>query len=97
MGKLNYDGYEWIGTSQNEQGVLCVRMSNTAFQRHVKLLLQRQNLPTQSHLELLEWMRRVDEQRYQIIQQLRNLEYWLDCTDPDVRIIRVPARKGEKR
>ena len=96
MGKLDYDGHEWIGTSQNEQETLCVRMSNTAFQRHVKLLLERQNLPTQSHLELLEWMRRVDEQRYQIIQQLRELHYWLDCADPEVRILRIPTHKGER-
>lgn len=97
MDRLDYDGHEWIGTTENKQGVVCVRMSNAVFQRHVKLLLQRQNLPTQSYLELLEWTQHIMEQRYQAVQQLRDLGYWLDCNDSDVRIVCFPIRNGDKR
>jgi hypothetical protein len=86
MGKLHYDGQQWIGNSDDAGGLLCVSMSDATFQRRLSAYLQSIGVPTQTYLELMRYTEWVCEQRRQAIQQLSNLEYWRNCNDPDVRI-----------
>ena len=92
MGRLHYDGQQWIGNSDDAGGLLCVSMSDATLQRHLNAYLQSIGVPTQTYLELMRYIERVCEQRYRAIQLLSDLEYWRNCNDPEVRIFQSRPR-----
>ena len=97
MNKLDYNGREWAAMREHDHGFVSVHMSDATFQRHVRAYLKRLGLPTQTYSELMEWVRQISEQRFQATQPLHELDYWLDCRDPEVRVIcYLLVKNGEK-
>jgi hypothetical protein len=97
MGRLKYDGWQWISSSKDASGILCVNMSDATFQRHLSVYLQSIDMPTRTYLELMRYTEWVCEQRRQAIQQLSNLAYWCNCNDPEVRIFQSRPAKIEAK
>ena len=95
MGSLEYDGWQWIGSKADADGVFCVCMSDATFRQHLNVYLQSVGVPTETYFELLQHAERVSEQHYKAIQQLCDLEYWRDTDDPNVRIFQYPPKKIE--
>ena len=92
MGRLHYDGRQWIGDSEDANGLFCASMSDATFQRLLNAYLQSIGVPTHTYLELMRYIEWVYEQRSQAIQHLSNLAYWHNCNDPDVRIFQHRPR-----
>lgn len=92
MGRLQYDGRQWSGVSDDASGILCVSMSDAIFQQHLNTYLQSIGVPTETYLELLQRAEWVCEQRYKAIQRLSDLEYWRHYNAPDVRIVQYKRK-----
>ncbi len=84
MSTLTYKGQYWIG----ESDTLLVRMDDATYRRHLNAYLESMGVPTQTYLQLMEHVQAVCEQQYQAAHILRNLDYWRDCNDPEVRILK---------
>ena len=91
MSKLTCNERGWFGMLHNERETFSVSMSDAVFQKHFNAYLQHMGIPTLSYLELKEYVNQVMEQRFQAGKVLEDLEYWRDCDDPEVHIVRWPA------
>ena len=97
MNKLDYNGQEWQGTLQNDYESLYVSLSDAIFQKHLNAYLERTGVPTMTYLELIAFVERVCEQRYQAAQHISKLEYWRNCDDPGVRIFHLTYAQMQKQ
>ncbi len=88
MSTLDYTWQHWTGVMHNDQEYFTVSMSDAIFQEHLTKYLESISVPPLTYRELMEYAHQVLEQRYQAVQHLRNLDYWRNCGDPHIRIIR---------
>ncbi len=84
MGQFAYDGYQWHFSNETVD----VYMSDAVFQRHLTHDLASKGVDTGTYLQLLQYVDQVLGQRIQAAKHLHDPEYWLECHDPDVRILR---------
>jgi len=80
---LDYINDRWQG--QNEDFV--VMLSDATMRRHFKAYMESQGLRALTYSELREEFKRIEDQQYQEFQRFRRLDYWLTCSDPDVRLV----------
>jgi len=87
MSTLDYTWQHWTGFIHNDREHFMVSMSDVVFQEHLTKYLESIGVPPLTYLELLEYANQVLEQRHRAVQHLRNLDYWRNCGDPNIRII----------
>ncbi len=94
MSKLEYDGLQWVGVINNEEEFFRVSMNNATFQSYLRAYLESLGIPTQSYLQMMEYVDKVQKQQYVAIQEFTgDLERWRNCDDPTVRIWRQKYRQ----
>ncbi len=94
MSKLEYDGQRWEVVIHNEEEFFRVSMSNDTFLKYFAAYLESLGIPTQSYLEMMEYVHTVQKQQYAARQEFTaDVERWRDCGDPDVRIWRQKYRR----
>ncbi|HEV7236206.1 MAG TPA: hypothetical protein VGN15_08505 [Ktedonobacteraceae bacterium] len=88
MNKLIYARERWEGTLQRDDGeTIHIHMSDTTLRKHYHAYLESIGVSTQSYQEMLAHLQQVHAQQFQAWQHILELEPWLTCTDPDVRIL----------
>jgi hypothetical protein len=98
MSELTYKNGRWEGTLQRADGEkILVYMSDETLQRHLVDYLKGIGVPTQTYMEMLRYVQHVQAQQYRAFQQLLDLERWLSCDDPEVRIISTHWQKYANR
>jgi hypothetical protein len=92
MPKLDYVGGRWEGTLEREDGEkIHIHMSDATLQKHYHAYLESIGVLTKSphelQREMVQYIQQVEAEQWQAWQHMLELEGWLACTDPDVRIL----------
>ena len=85
--RSDYTNYEGFWSFRNEQ--VEVLMNEATFETYLNVYLVSHGIDTRTHAEILEYASTVDRQRYEAETVLFNPNYWLQSTDPNIRIIQV--------
>jgi hypothetical protein len=99
MSQLNYTGDRWEGELEGEDGEkIHIHMSDATLRKHYHAYLERIGVPTpQVYRDMLASLQQVEAQQFQAWQHILELEPWLSCTDPDVRILSTLWKKYAAR
>ncbi|MEO8956535.1 MAG: hypothetical protein ABI396_19595 [Ktedonobacteraceae bacterium] len=88
MSKLIYTRERWEGTLERDDGeTIHIHMSDATLRKHYHAYLESIGVSTQSYQEMLAHLQQVQAQQFQAWQHILELEPWLACPDPDVRIL----------
>ncbi len=80
--KLDYRHERWQG--HNEE--FFVAVSDATLRKHLNAYLESQGICTLTHCQLMEKVKQIEEQQFQVFQRFLHLDYWLTCDDPDVTV-----------
>lgn len=83
MSKVDLSGMWTI-----ESETLLVRVDDATYQRHLKAHLQRLGFDTRTYAQLLDYVNEVLTRRIEASQALDTPDFWLNCDDPRVRVLR---------
>lgn len=79
--------YEGFWSFRNEQGE--VLMDEATFETYLNAYLVSHGIDTRTYAELVEYASTIDRQRFEAETVLFNPDYWLQSTDPNIRIIQL--------
>ena len=87
----DYTYYEGFWSFRNEK--VEVLMDEATFDTYLKAYLVDHGIDTRTNAELLEYASNRERQHYEAEKVLFDPDYWLQITDPNIRIIQLQSGK----